>query len=111
MSDQEGFTKRLKKAKTAGAKKAIQKELSEKVSALLQDGVKIYTALDPSLQQRAVYQLNAQLPYQGVEGGSAVINHQTHQIVALAGGKNYKSLISTTPIKRKDNQVPQLSRC
>ncbi|CVN28629.1 penicillin-binding protein 2A [Streptococcus pneumoniae] len=90
VSDQEGFTKRLKKAKTAGAKKAIQKELSEKVSALLQDGVKIYTALDPSLQQRAVYQLNAQLPYQGVEGGSAVINHQTHQIVALAGGKNYK---------------------
>lgn len=90
VSDQEGFTKRLKKAKTAGVKKAIQKELSEKVSALLQDGVKIYTALDPSLQQRAVYQLNAQLPYQGVEGGSAVINHQTHQIVALAGGKNYK---------------------
>ncbi|MGD7061368.1 transglycosylase domain-containing protein [Bacillus altitudinis] len=90
VSDQEGFTKRLKKAKTADAKKAIQKELSEKVSALLQDGVKIYTALDPSLQQRAVYQLNAQLPYQGVEGGSAVINHQTHQIVALAGGKNYK---------------------
>ncbi|MEK5498515.1 transglycosylase domain-containing protein [Bacillus sp. FSL M8-0077] len=90
VSDQEGFTKRLKKAKTEGAKKAIQKELSEKVSALLQDGVKIYTALDPSLQQRAVYQLNAQLPYQGVEGGSAVINHQTHQIVALAGGKNYK---------------------
>ncbi|MDG8483853.1 hypothetical protein OLA23_10805, partial [Streptococcus pneumoniae] len=83
-------TKRLKKAKTDGAKKAIQKELSEKVSALLQDGVKIYTALDPSLQQRAVYQLNAQLPYQGVEGGSAVINHETHQIVALAGGKNYK---------------------
>ncbi|MCM3026327.1 MULTISPECIES: transglycosylase domain-containing protein [Bacillus] len=90
VSDQEGFTKRLKKAKTAEAKKAIQKELSEKVSALLQDGVKIYTALDPSLQQRAVYQLNAQLPYQGVEGGSAVINHETHQIVALAGGKNYK---------------------
>lgn len=90
VSDQEGFTKRLKKAKTDGAKKAIQKELSEKVSALLQDGVKIYTALDPSLQQRAVYQLNAQLPYQGVEGGAAVINHETHQIVALAGGKNYK---------------------
>ncbi|WP_144525569.1 transglycosylase domain-containing protein [Bacillus pumilus] len=90
VSDQEGFTKRLKKAKTDGAKKAIQKELSEKVSALLQDGVKIYTALDPSLQQRAVYQLNAQLPYQGVEGGSAVINHETHQIVALVGGKNYK---------------------
>ncbi|MBU8656476.1 transglycosylase domain-containing protein [Bacillus pumilus] len=90
VSDQEGFTKRLKKAKTDGTKKAIQKELSEKVSALLQDGVKIYTALDPSLQQRAVYQLNAQLPYQGVEGGSAVINHETHQIVALAGGKNYK---------------------
>ncbi|MER3124617.1 transglycosylase domain-containing protein [Bacillus pumilus] len=90
VADQEGFTKRLKKAKTDGAKKAIQKELSEKVSALLQDGVKIYTALDPSLQQRAVYQLNAQLPYQGVEGGSAVINHGTHQIVALAGGKNYK---------------------
>lgn len=83
VSDQEGFTKRLKKAKTDGAKKAIQKELSEKVSALLQDGVKIYTALDPSLQQRAVYQLNAQLPYQGVEGGSAVIHHETHQIVAL----------------------------
>ncbi|MDN4638581.1 penicillin-binding protein, partial [Bacillus sp. PsM16] len=65
------------------AKKGIQKELSEKVSALLQDGVNIYTALDPSLQQREVYQLNAQLPYQGVEGGSAVNNQQTHQIMSL----------------------------
>ncbi|MGE6629888.1 transglycosylase domain-containing protein [Bacillus sp. NPDC077027] len=90
ISESEGFNKRLNKAKTNAEKKAIHKELSEKVSALLKDGVKIYTALDPFLQQRSVYQLNAKLPYQGVEGGAAVVNHQTHQIVALAGGKNYQ---------------------
>lgn len=42
------------------------------------------------MQNRVVQQVNNRLPYEGVQGGAVVINHQTHQIVAMSGGKNYK---------------------
>lgn len=56
----------------------------------MKDGVKIYTALDPYMQNQVVAQMNSKLPYADVQGGAAVINHQTHQIIALSGGKNYQ---------------------
>ncbi|GED02081.1 transglycosylase domain-containing protein [Bacillus atrophaeus] len=88
VSSSEGFDKRLAKANDK-EKAKIEKELSKKVSTLLKDGVKIYTALDPYMQNQVVAQVNQNLPYEGVQGGAAVVNHQTHQIVALSGGKNY----------------------
>lgn len=41
------------------------------------------------MQNQVVAQVNQNLPYAGVQGGAAVINHQTHQIIALSGGKDY----------------------
>lgn len=88
VSSSEGYDKRLEKA-SGKAKQKIQGELSERVSTLLKDGVKIYTALNPYMQNQVVAQVNQNLPYAGVQGGAAVINHQTHQIIALSGGKDY----------------------
>ncbi|MFN2744060.1 transglycosylase domain-containing protein [Bacillus sp. z60-18] len=90
VSSSEGFDKRLKKAKTREEKEKIEKELSNRISSLLTGGIKIYTALDPEMQNRVVQQVNSRLPYAEVQGGAVVINHQTHQIVAMSGGKNYK---------------------
>lgn len=89
VSESEGFDKRLQKA-SGKQKDKIENELSARVSTLLKDGVKIYTALDPYMQNQVVAQMNSKLPYAGVQGGAAVINHQTHQVVALSGGKNYR---------------------
>ncbi|MDA1476231.1 transglycosylase domain-containing protein [Bacillus changyiensis] len=90
VSASEGFDKRLKEAKSKEEKKKIEKELSNRISALLTKGIKIHTALDTTMQNRLGQQVAGQLPYQGVEGGAVVINHQTHQIVAMSGGKHYK---------------------
>ncbi|PAD58503.1 penicillin-binding protein [Bacillus sonorensis] len=90
VSASEGFDERLKKAKTKEEKKKIEKELSNRITALLTKGIKIYTALDPAMQERVVQQVNSRLPYEGVQGGAVVINHQTHQIVAMSGGKQYQ---------------------
>lgn len=89
VSESEGFDKRLQKA-SGKQKEKIENELSAKVSTLMKDGVKIYTALDPYMQNQVVAQMNSKLPYANVQGGAAVINHQTHQIIALSGGKNYQ---------------------
>lgn len=89
VSESEGFDKRLQKA-SGKQKEKIENELSARVSTLMKDGVKIYTALNPYMQNQVVAQMNSKLPYAGVQGGAAVINHQTHQIIALSGGKNYQ---------------------
>lgn len=89
VSESEGYDKRLQKA-SGKQKEKIENELSARVSTLMKDGVKIYTALNPYMQNQVVAQMNAKLPYADVQGGAAVINHQTHQIVALSGGKNYQ---------------------
>lgn len=89
VSESEGFDKRHQKA-SGKQKEKIENELSARVSTLMKDGVKIYTALDPYMQNQVVAQMNSKLPYADVQGGAAVINHQTHQIIALSGGKNYQ---------------------
>lgn len=89
VSESEGFDKRLQKA-SGKQKEKIENELSARVSTLMKDGVKIYTALDPYMQNQVVAQMNSKLPYADIQGGAAVINHQTHQIIALSGGKNYQ---------------------
>lgn len=89
VSESEGFDKRLQKA-SGKQKEKIENELYARVSTLMKDGVKIYTALDPYMQNQVVAQMNSKLPYADVQGGAAVINHQTHQIIALSGGKNYQ---------------------
>jgi penicillin-binding protein 1A len=57
---------------------------------LLSSGITIHTGLDPAVQERTTKSLTQYLPFPGVEGAAAVINHETGLIVALAGGKNYQ---------------------
>lgn len=109
MSESEGFDKRLQKA-SGKQKEKIENELSARVSTLMKDGVKIYTALDPYMQNQVVAQMNSKLPYADVQGGAAVINHQTHQIIALSGGKNYQNMTLTAPTRRTGSRVHPLSR-
>lgn len=110
VSSSEGYDKRLEKA-SGKAKQKIQSELSDRVSTLLKDGVKIYTALNPYMQNQVVAQVNQNLPYAGVQGGAAVINHQTHQIIALSGGKDYHKYDFNRAYQAYRQPVHPLSRC
>ncbi|WP_044747380.1 transglycosylase domain-containing protein [Bacillus alveayuensis] len=65
-------------------------QLDKRVSEVLQSGVRIYTSLDPGMQQTAIKAVQTYLPYKNVQGAVVVIDHTSNEIIALTGGKHYK---------------------
>ncbi|MFT4412993.1 transglycosylase domain-containing protein [Fredinandcohnia humi] len=86
----EGYTEKVKTATSNTEKEKQQKKLDNRIREVLESGVKIETALNPTIQNIAVNALKQYLPYQNVEGAAAVINHSTNQLVAIVGGKDYE---------------------
>ncbi|MCF6410980.1 transglycosylase domain-containing protein [Pseudalkalibacillus salsuginis] len=90
VSQSEGFDEKLKNAETTGEKKKIRSELDRFVYQLVYEkGIKIETNLDKGIQINTREQLG-QLPYE-VEGAFVVIDHTTHKLKALIGGKKMKA--------------------
>ncbi|RFU63752.1 transglycosylase domain-containing protein [Peribacillus glennii] len=87
IADAEGFTKRLEDPAT---RPKASKELDRKVAKVLESGVTIHTALDGGLQQQAKQAVKNRLSGTSIEGATVVIQHNTHELVSLIGGKNYK---------------------
>ncbi|MBY0124290.1 penicillin-binding protein [Bacillus sp. S/N-304-OC-R1] len=90
ISTQEGYTQKLLAAKTDQEKDTISLKLNERLKEVEASGVMIETALDMTIQERAKQAFTQNLPYPEIEGAAAVIDHTTHQLVALIGGKQYK---------------------
>jgi penicillin-binding protein 4 len=65
-------------------------QLDKRTSEVLQSGVRIYTSLDPHIQQTAIHAVQTYLPYKNVQGVAVVIDHTTDEIIALTGGKHYE---------------------
>ncbi|MFC3886719.1 transglycosylase domain-containing protein [Bacillus songklensis] len=91
IADQEGFTKQIDEA-VPEEKRRLQFKLKQRVQEVLRSGVHIYTGLSRPLQEKGTSVLKQALPMQDVNGAIVVLNHQTHQISAIIGGKNYKKL-------------------
>lgn len=85
----EGLKSKLESNNPTTREKAEQ-QLNQKVTQLLNSGVTIHTALDPQLQIAAKKALNNGITSTNTEGASVVIQHHTHELVSLIGGKNYK---------------------
>jgi penicillin-binding protein 1A len=85
----EGFDRKIAAAQP-DEQKALSNQLDKRVEEVVSSGTIIETALNPSLQNRAVKAVKDYLPYEDIEGSAAVIDHKKHLIVALVGGKNYK---------------------
>jgi penicillin-binding protein 4 len=85
----EGLSVRLHSPDFTIRKKA-SKELNNKVAHLLESGVTIQTALDTATQERAKLAVQNRLSSTSIEGAAVVIQHHTHELVSLIGGKNYK---------------------
>ncbi|WP_163098809.1 transglycosylase domain-containing protein [Peribacillus alkalitolerans] len=67
------------------------KELvAHKVKELLESGIIINTALDKDLQLQAKRAIDNELSTTGIQGVAVVIQHHTHELVSLTGGKYYK---------------------
>ncbi|MFC0271012.1 transglycosylase domain-containing protein [Metabacillus herbersteinensis] len=65
-------------------------ELKDHINQVVSNGIIIHTALNSSMQKKVTTTINQQLPFKDVQGAAVVVNHQTHRIVALTGGKNYQ---------------------
>lgn len=85
----EGLTKKLN-SKNETTRKNAQKLLEDKTTQLLHSGITIHTALDPTIQNQAKQALNNGIHQADIEGATVVIQHHTHKLVSLIGGKNYK---------------------
>jgi penicillin-binding protein 1A len=90
VSYKEGYHQRLIKTTSDKGRSIIETELNDRTKELISSGIKVYTALNPSIQERATNSLNRELSPTAVEGASVVISNSTREIVALTGGKNYE---------------------
>ncbi|OLN23743.1 penicillin-binding protein [Domibacillus antri] len=88
IAETEGYDQQLINAE-GDARDAIQEKLNARVSAVLASGVVINTALDPAMQQKAVDAVNNVLAGSSVQGSAAVVGNQSHDIVALSGGREF----------------------
>ncbi|MDI5789828.1 hypothetical protein PO124_19900 [Bacillus licheniformis] len=87
VSATEGFDERLKRQNKEERK--IEKSCQTESAPSRQAESNLYGARYQHAN-RVVQQVKNRLPYEGVQGGAVVINHQTHQIVAMSGGKTIK---------------------
>lgn len=89
ISRTEGFEEKITQADPE-EKSELQGQLQARVDEVISSGIIVETALNPSIQGKAVHAVKTHLPYQDIEGSATVIDHETHEIIALVGGKNYK---------------------
>ncbi len=109
VSYKEGYHQRLLTTTSDKERSVIETELNDRTKELLRSGINVYTALNPSLQQRATTSLNRELGPTPVEGASVVISNDTREIVALTGGKTIKSMNLIDLTRHLGSQVRRLN--
>lgn len=89
IAESEGFDQQLINAE-GDARDAIEEKLSKRVAEVLASGVVIHTALDPDLQERTVNAVDNVMAGSSVQASAAVVGNQSHDIVAMSGGKGFE---------------------
>lgn len=89
ISQAEGFDTQMEEADET-QRKEISEKLNKRVEEIFGSGIIIETALNPTIQERAVKAVKSYLPYKNVEGSATVIDHHAHEIIAMVGGKDYQ---------------------
>ena len=66
------------------------KTTADKVNYLQNQGLKVYTSLNPGIQEVAVNSVYNGTASTNTEGSAVVVDNNTHEIVALVGGRDYQ---------------------
>ncbi|MGG0643277.1 transglycosylase domain-containing protein [Sporosarcina gallistercoris] len=90
ISEKEGFTAQLENAKDEEAKKAIQQALSQRISEVINSGVRIDTSLDPIKQFSLENGITRVLSGSGIQSGAAVVDNQSRELISVYGGFGYR---------------------
>ena len=90
VAEKEGFNDRLVKATSEEEQKLIQQQLKKRLNEYYQNGLTIYTALDPDKQTHDERLITTNLDDGELQAAGAVINNATREIVSLYAGKGYE---------------------
>lgn len=90
VAEKEGFADRLTNAKSEDEKKTIKGQLDKRLNFLYQNGLTIYTALDPDKQIHDENRMTTILGSGELQAAGAVIDNATREIVSLYAGKDYE---------------------
>ncbi|MEK5233013.1 transglycosylase domain-containing protein [Lysinibacillus sp. FSL K6-0232] len=90
VADTEGYTDRLNYTNSEEEKKTIKAQLDNRLQSLLQNGLIIYTALDPTKQLHDENNMTAILGAGQLQAAGAVIDNQSREVVSLYAGKSYE---------------------
>ncbi|MFS0602315.1 hypothetical protein [Peribacillus frigoritolerans] len=87
VASSEGLDKSLQ-SNDVTIRKNAEAELDKKVKKLLNSVVTIHTALDTKLQTQSKTAVQSKIGVNAIEGALVVIQHHTHELVSLIGGKD-----------------------
>ena len=90
IAEQSGYTEKIAATTDKMEKEFLQLELQKEVDAILQQGIHVYTALQPEKQIRDEKAINAILSTPELQASATVIDNETREIVSIFGGKDYK---------------------
>lgn len=90
IGEQTGYNQQITSTTDKMEKEFLQLELQKKIDTLLQQGIHIYTALQPDKQQQDEAAINDILSRSDLQASATVINNETREIVSIFGGKNYQ---------------------
>ncbi len=90
VAEKEGYADRLANAQSEEEKKNIKAQLDKQINTLYQNGLTIYTALNPSKQAHDEENMTAILGSGKLQAAGAVIDNTSREIVSLYAGKNYE---------------------
>lgn len=90
VAEKEGYSDRLANTQSEEEKKKIKAQLDNRLNTLFQDGLTIYTALDPDKQAHDEKKMTAILGSGKLQAAGAVIDNTSREVVSLYAGKNYE---------------------
>lgn len=91
VAKRDGYEKRLDAAKTPQQRASINKELKKHVDKLVNDGLIIETALDPTKQARDTQSIDRLISgHNDLQAATVVIDNANREVVSVYGGKNFK---------------------
>ena len=90
VAEKEGYNDRLANTTNESDRKTIQQQLEARLNGYYQNGLTIYTALDPDKQTHDERLITTNLGDGDLQAAGAVINNTTREIVSLYAGKGYE---------------------
>lgn len=90
IAEQTGYREKIAKTSDKMEKEFLQIELKKKTDTILRQGVHVYTALQPNKQQQDETAINRLLPNTGLQASATIIDNETHEVISIFGGKDYK---------------------